>query len=113
MKAGRRPCPVKGCSGWVLTRTEMRVNFWHWHVRVTMVILEEGNPPHPWCPLCDMLVTLKSLNGAHQCTAHFNLGAEQKRRHPAAEEEREVTARRRRGSSPPGLSEPIVAPWRW
>ena len=44
-KAGPRPCPVKGCSGWASTRTEMIVNFWHCNVRETVVIHEEYPPP--------------------------------------------------------------------
>ena len=69
----------------------MRVHFWHRNVRDTVVILEEGNLPHPLFPLCDMLV--EALNGTHICTAQCNLGAERKRWQLAAEEEREVTAR--------------------
>ena len=49
-KAEPRPCPVKGCSGRASTRTEMRVQFWHRNVRDIVVILEEGNIPHPWFP---------------------------------------------------------------
>ena len=71
----------------------MRVNFWNRHVRDTVVILEESNLPHPRCPLCDMLVPWKDLNGMHRRTAQCNRGSEQKRRRLAAEEEREVTAR--------------------
>ena len=44
-RAGPSPCLVKGCSGQALTRTAMKVHFWNRHVRDTMVILEEGNPP--------------------------------------------------------------------
>ena len=46
-KARPRTCPVKGCSGRALTRTAMMVQFWHRHVRDTVVVLEEGNLPHP------------------------------------------------------------------
>ena len=46
----------------------MRVNFWQRHVRDTVVILEEGNLPHPQLPLCDMLVPRKDLNGTHKRT---------------------------------------------
>ena len=67
--AGPRPCPVKGCSGRASTRTAMKVQFWHWNIRDTVVILEEVNLPHPWCPLCDMLVTWKALNGTRRRTA--------------------------------------------
>ena len=50
-KTGPRPCPVEGCSGQAATHTAIRVHFWHQHVQDTVVILEEGNLPHPWCPL--------------------------------------------------------------
>ena len=46
-KAGPISCPVKGCSGRASTWTAIRVHFWHRHVRDTVVILEEGNLPHP------------------------------------------------------------------
>ena len=39
-RVGPRPCPVEGCSGRASTRTVMRVQFWHRHVRDTVVILE-------------------------------------------------------------------------
>ena len=65
-KAGPRPYPVEGCSGWEATRTAMRLHFWHQHVQNTVVILEEGNLPHPWLPLCDMLVPWQSLNRSHK-----------------------------------------------
>ena len=71
----------------------MKFHLWHRHVRDTVVILEEVNLPRPWCPLCDMLVLWKALNGTHRCTSQYNRGAEQKRRRLAAEEGREVTAR--------------------
>ena len=46
-KAGPKPCQVEGCSGRASTQTAMRVQFWHHHVRDTVVILEEVNLPHP------------------------------------------------------------------
>ena len=55
---------------------EVRVHFWHWHVREAAVILEEGNLPHPRFPLCDMLVPWKALNSPYRCTAQCNRGAE-------------------------------------
>ena len=88
-----RPCPFKGCSVRSLKQTEMKVNFWHRHVKDTVVILEKGNLPDTCFPLCDMLVPLKSLNGMHRCTSQCNHGVERKRRGLAEEEEREVTAR--------------------
>ena len=58
-----------------------------------MVILEEGNLPHPRCFLCDMLVPWKALNRIHRRTAQCTRGAEQKRQGLAEEEEREVITR--------------------
>ena len=67
--AGRRPCSVEGCSGQAATRMVTWVHFWHGNVRDNMVILEEGNLPHPQCLLCDMLEQWWSLNGPHKRTA--------------------------------------------
>ena len=92
-REGPRPCPFEGCSGRALTWTEIMVHFWNRHVRYTVVILEEGNLPHPWFPLCDMLVPWKSLNWTHRHTAKFNRGVERKRHRLAVEEDRDVTAR--------------------
>ena len=55
-RAGTRLCPVERCSGQALTWTVIMVHLWHRHIRDTMVILEEGNIPHPLCHLCDILV---------------------------------------------------------
>ena len=46
-KGGMRDCPVEGCPGRAGTRTEMRVHFWRRNVRDVVIILEEGNLPHP------------------------------------------------------------------
>ena len=46
-KGGAQICPVEGCPGRAGTRTAMRVHFWRRHVRDTVIILEEGNLPHP------------------------------------------------------------------
>ena len=37
-----------------------------------MVILEEGNLPHPRCPLCDMLVPWRALNGTQKFLEGFH-----------------------------------------
>ena len=66
----------------------MRVYFCQRHGRDTLVILEEGNLPHPLCPLCDIMVTWNALNGTHRRTVQCKRGADQKRRQLAAEEER-------------------------
>ena len=49
-KGGPRSCPVEGCPGRAAMRTAMRVHFMHRHVLDTVVILEEVNIHHPWCP---------------------------------------------------------------
>ena len=58
---------------------------WHRKIRDTVMILEEGNLTHPQCPLCDMLVLRKALNGMHRRTSQCKRGAEWKRRRLAAE----------------------------
>ena len=68
-KAGPRTCPVKRCSGRSAMQTAIQVRFWYRHVQDTVVILEEGNLPHPRCPMCDMLVLWRSLNRMHRRTA--------------------------------------------
>ena len=77
-KAGPRTCPVEGCSFRAAIQTAMRVHFWHWHIWDTVVILEEGNLPHPRYPLRGMLVPWRSLNGMHRRTAQCRKGAERK-----------------------------------
>ena len=92
-KAGTMHYLVQGRSGQVETRTAMRVHFWHWHVWDTLLILEEGNTPHPRFALCDILVWCQSLNGFHKSTAQCKKGAEKKRRRLAAEEARALNSR--------------------
>ena len=69
----------------------MRVHFWRRHVREVVIILEEGNLPHPRCPRCDMLVLWRSLDGRHKITDMRRSGAERKRRRLAEAELREST----------------------
>ena len=92
-KAGPRPLTVEGCSVRVATWTAMGVNLWHRHVRDTVVIPEEGNLPHPRCPLCNMLVSWRDLNGMHRRTVQCRKGAGRKRRRLTEEEERDITSR--------------------
>ena len=61
-QGGTRECPVEGCPGRTGTRTAMRVHFWRRHVWDIVIILEEGNLPHPRCSRCDMLVPWRYLN---------------------------------------------------
>ena len=68
----------------------MRVHSLHYRVRDTMIILEEGNPPHPRCPRCNILVPWKSLNGQHITTDQCIKGVEQKRRRLTEEDMRKI-----------------------
>ena len=90
-KDGRRQCPVEGCTGVLATRAAMRVHFVHRHVQNTVVILEEGNLPLPWCPRCNFQVPRKALNRRHLGTSQFRTGTEWKRRR-LAEAELETTS---------------------
>ena len=78
-KGGPRRYPVEGCPGALATRTAMRLHFVNRHVHDTVVMLEEGNLPHPRCPRCDLQVPRKALNGRHLGTAQCKKGAERKR----------------------------------
>ena len=71
------------------TRTEMRVHFVHPHVLNIVVMLEEGNLPHPRCARCNMQVPQRDLNGWDPGTEQFFEGAEKKRRRLAEAETRE------------------------
>ena len=82
-KGGPRGCPVEGFPGRAGTRAEMKMHLCNWHVREILIILEEGNLPHPRCSRCDMLVPWRALNGKHHDTAMCRSGAEQKRRRMA------------------------------
>ena len=50
------------------------------NVQDIVIILEEGNLPHPRCSRCDILVPWRALNGRHHATVMFRKGAEPKRR---------------------------------
>ena len=86
-------CPVKGCPDQVATRTVMRVHFLNRHVLNTVVILEEGNSPHPRCSRCNMLVPRRDLNDRHPATSKCERGEEQKRRRLAEADRREISER--------------------
>ena len=90
-KGGTTKCPVEGCPGRAGTRTAMCVHFWRRHVRDTIIILEEGNLPHPRCKNYDMSVPRRALNGRHKSTMMCKSGAERKRRRLAEAEIRERT----------------------
>ena len=67
----------------------MRVHFVHRHVLNTVVMLEEGNSPHPRCARCDTQVPRKALNGRHLGTAQCAKGLERNIRRMAETETRE------------------------
>ena len=71
---------MEGCPGRARTRR---------HVQDVVIILEEGNLPHPRCPRCDMLVPWRSLNGHHKNTAICRSWADRKRWRLAEAEVRE------------------------
>ena len=75
-----RRFPVEGCPGTLVTSTAMRVHFVHHHVLDTVVMLEEGNFPHPRCARCDMQVPQRALNGRHPGTTQCAKGVEMNRR---------------------------------
>ena len=64
----------------------MLVQILHRHVRDTVIILEEGNLPHPRCPKCNMLVPWKALNRRHITITRCAKGVEWKRQCLAEEE---------------------------
>ena len=71
----------------------MRMHFLHRNVLDTVVILEEGNLPHPWCGRCDMMFPQRALNSRHPAMAQCAREAEQKRRRLAEAEKRESLER--------------------
>ena len=71
----------------------MRVHLVHRHVLNTVMMLEEGNFPHPRCARCDMQVPRRALNGRHPGTAQCLKGAERKRRWLSETETRENSER--------------------
>ena len=86
-------CLAEGCPGRAATRKAMRVHVLHRNFLYTMVLLEERNIPHPWCPRCDMLVPWRTLNGRQPATAQCARGSEWKRWRLEEEELRWITER--------------------
>ena len=58
-----------------------------------MVILDEGNLPHPRCARCDILFPWRDLNGRHPDTSQCARGAERKRRRLMEAELRDILER--------------------
>ena len=62
------------------------MHFVHRHVQDTMIIMEEGDLPHPRCLCCDILLSQAALNIQHPNTAHCDKGEERERCRLAAKE---------------------------
>ena len=82
-------CPLEGCPVRVAMRTAMQVHFLHQHVLNNVVILEEGNLPHPLCDRCNILVPRLALNDRHPNISQCARGEEWKRRRLAEAETRD------------------------
>ena len=90
--AGLR-CLVVGFRGTVSSWTNIWVHFYQQHPWNSMVVLEEGNQPHPWYPQCDMFVPQETLNQAPPTSEMFRRGTERKRQRPVVDETEERTGR--------------------
>ena len=77
--------------GGVEIRTGLFVHFLHRHRWDTMIILEEGNLPHPQFPRCEFLVPWEALNGSHTNTTQCTKGVDHKRQSLELEEIRAIT----------------------
>ena len=71
----------------------MRIHFLHRHFLDTVVIMEDGNLPHPQCTRCNMMVPRRELKGRHPVTAQCARGDDWKRRRLAEAELKESTER--------------------
>ena len=60
--AGSIGFPVGDCEGQATMRTNLWIHFVHFHVQDTVVIMKEGNRPHPHCQTCEMFVPWAVLN---------------------------------------------------
>ena len=59
-------------------------------MRDIVIILEEGNLPHPRCTNCDISVPWQALNGRHKSTEMCRGGVDKKRRRLAEAEVRDI-----------------------
>ena len=87
----RLQCPVAGCLGGALSRTNLRIHFAHRHMQYNIVILEEGNRPYPWFPQCNIFMPKKAVNSWHLVIAFWRRGMERNWSCLAEKEEREGT----------------------
>ena len=60
-------------------------------MRDIIIILGEGNLPHPRCTNCDMFVPLRALNGCQKSTEMCRSGTDRKRQQLSEAEVRDST----------------------
>ena len=75
------------CEGRATMHTNLWIHFVHHYVRDTVVILDEGNRPHPIFLSCDMLVPSAALNRRHPSTYLCTQGSERNRQRLMEEED--------------------------
>ena len=63
--------PVGVCQGQVTTHTNLRIRSVHRHVQDRVVIMEEGNRPHPCFLSSDIFVPWQALNPLHHLYFSF------------------------------------------
>ena len=71
------------------TRTNLQIQFLHYHMRDMIVIMEEGNYNHPRLHACNRFVTWEALSHRHPTTSLCMWVAEWKLRRLEEEEDRE------------------------
>ena len=71
----------------------MQVHFFHWNFQDTIIILEEGKPPHPRLPQSNILEPWRALDKRHLAIAQCTKGEERKRRRLVEEELQEILER--------------------
>ena len=85
--------PVEGFQGTAYSQINLQVHFVCRHPKYTIVILKEGNQPHPWCPQCGMFVPQEAPNWSHPTSVMCWRGTERKQRRLLVEETEEHMGR--------------------
>ena len=84
---------MEGCQGTAYSRTNLQVHFAYQNPRDSIVVMVEGNEPHPLCPQCDMFVPQEALNRVHPTSGMCRRGTERKRQRMVVKETTECTSR--------------------
>ena len=75
------------CGGRASTRTNLQIHFMHRHIRDTISILEEVDPPPTPLPcMCDMFIPWAEMNNLHPTNMLCSRGDDRKRQRLADEE---------------------------